>query len=141
MGDIIQESWASQHCALQLAAHLGIEKTTLEDMLDTLRPSWRSSGLLATDILALGRRLDRSVYILGENRLLEKYESASKQKGIACMLALGHLHLYRSAHAFKALKASRMAQPMAHRAILTECAPHAKSMEGWRDHFNLSSDQ
>ena len=46
------------------------------------------------------------------------------------MLALGHLHLYKSAHAFKALSASRAAKPTAHRAILTDRSARAQSLEG-----------
>ena len=128
VGDIIEDSWESQHCALQLASHLGIERRTLEDLLDTLRPSWRLSGLLAADLLAIGKKLCRTVYILGDNRLLEKHESPSKQKAIACHLALGHLHLYKSAHAFKGLTASRAAKPAPHKAVLTDHSARAQSM-------------
>ena len=129
---MIPECWTdtSQNCAIvQLSAHLELD---VEEHSDEIRPDWRQAGLLAQDIIALGKRLHRSTYVLGENRLLLKHEVATKEKSICCMVALGHFHLYKSAR--WALKMTPCADErvMQHKRLLVDHPPASVDVESWR---------
>ena len=83
VNEMVKECWlASDNCVLmQLSAHLAISRDTLEDRLNDIHDNWQEEGIMPRDILELGKALQRSVYVLGENRLLLKYEADSKEKG------------------------------------------------------------
>ena len=70
VNEMVKECWlASDNCVLmQLSAHLAISRDTLEDRLNDIHDNWQEEGIMPRDILELGKALQRSVYILGENR-------------------------------------------------------------------------
>ena len=94
--DVITECWmpSGNFVVSQISAHLKIARTELEEHLDTLHKGWREEGVLPREVVALAKLLQRSCYLLGENRLLLKHEIATRRKAICCMVALGHFHLY-----------------------------------------------
>ena len=91
--EMIPECWTEDgtNCAVrQISTHLKLDKELLEEFFTEIRPDWRAKGLLADDLLKLGARLDCSVSILGENRLLKRFLGKTRRRSICCHLALGH---------------------------------------------------
>ena len=113
----------SQHCVVtQLTAHLNIPKEILENKLDFIHDNWRMEGVNPRDLIELAKLLDRSCYILGENRLLLKFESESREKAICAMCALNHFYLYSNAQFACHVKENALEKVMPHQSILKDVA-------------------
>lgn len=86
--------------------------------------------MVAADLLAFGERLGTTVYVLGDNELLKKHEGVSKGRSIAAQIALGHLHVYKSARFARTMKITQ-SRPMPSRVLASETRKRTADFETW----------
>ena len=99
--------------------------------MDDIRPNLKKQGMVASDLLALGERLGTTVKVLGDKKLLKKHEGISKGRAIAAQIALGHLHVYKSARFARTMKISTKSRPMPSRVLASESRKRGADIDTW----------